>query len=260
MKKIKLFITIIVLVLIIPNVSAATISTDFSGANNLNVENISKVYLKLKTSSSFNKIDISYNTNSNMKIIGVTPLGGFKEISSYGNRLIMESDKLVSSGTAVLAFTVEGKTTGKGLLKINSLKVTIDGALIDGGSSSYEIVINPLKTDEELLDETNKTELEKANILVEAAEKSELQDDYDAAYNSVNILINSTEKTKLKKRLEKVKFNISVKKECKVTDTNLENTQQIMSPKSWILVSGGLAFVVIFETIGLIIKKKNYYE
>lgn len=254
----KLILIIIMIFIMIPNIKAEELKLEFNGSDTVNVDYNTNIYLKVDSQTSFNKIDISYNTSNNIKIISLIPMSSMKEVSKTNSRIILTSDKLIPSGSTVLAFSIKGIKEGNSSLNINSIKITNDqGKIISGNKSSYNLTINSLKNTEELLDEANINALSKATLLVEASEKSELEDDYKAALDSVESLIDSDDKTNLLKRLSEVKYKITIKSECEVKseDKKDEESSKPIISNSWILLSAGLMLVIVIETICLIVIK-----
>ncbi|MDO4963769.1 MAG: hypothetical protein Q4E75_06730 [bacterium] len=244
MKKFNLIILFIISLVLIPNIKALDVYTSFVGSNVVNEGYTTNVYVKVDAKTSFNKIDICYNTSGAVSILDVNAIGGMRLVNKYSARSIIESDAPIPSGTEVLAFTIKGNYAGEGSLKITSIKVYNGDEVIAGVASIYSFNVNPQKTEQQLLDETNQSALNKSIILVEAVEKSLLEDDYNSAKESVDALIPSDQKNDLEDRLNEVRFSINVKKECSKTEAPV-TTQTTVNSKSWILISIVLAFIVI---------------
>ena len=104
-----------------------------------------------------------------------------------------------------------------------------------------------------------KKALEEATKLVESAEKSLNNDDYEVALKAVNSLVDSDAKTALVERLDKVKFNIEVNKaaieKCSSSEPN-QGTCSNANYNKWILLSVILFVGLLTESAYLIFKKK----
>jgi len=105
-----------------------------------------------------------------------------------------------------------------------------------------------------------KVEINKATVLVEAAEKSLIEEDYEVALNSVNKLIASEQKDNLLKRLEKTKLNIAVKENCPVNDKIECEKCKECNNIPWIILSVGLFICLATENIYLVYKNSKMYD
>lgn len=107
--------------------------------------------------------------------------------------------------------------------------------------------------------EADKKALNKAKLLVAAAEKSLLRDDYNAALKAVNALKDSDEKTALLERLEKLKFDIAVHEACANCNSEVRVEKEIDTSGStkWIVLSIVLLLLAITEFIYIIVNRKK---
>ena len=155
------------------------------------------------------------------------------------------------------------------------MEATVSGGTVNGGSKSYNINVKPAKTAEEIKaeeeaakkkeeerkaqEEANKKALEEATKLVESAEKSLNNDDYEVALKAVNSLVDSDAKTALVERLDKVKFNIEVNKaaleKCSSSEPN-QGTCSNANCTKWIVLSVILFVGLLTESAYLVFRKK----
>ena len=292
-RRVNLFILFISLMLVMPNVLAASGSTVMSGTSTIKVGKSTTIYVKVKSSDKIKGADVTYSTSGNIKVAGVSIGSGFQQMGKNGNRYILYSQSGVKSGSTVLAITVKGTKEGTGTVKVSNLIATIGGGDVNCGAKSYKITINPAmteaekkaaeekkKADEEAAkkaaEEKAKKEAEEkaareqalkdATALVEKAEKDLTDSSYDAALKAVNALSDSSEKESLLERLDAVRIKIAVNKECENKDNTTNsltcdcNTKVASSSKSWIVLSIILLICLILETIYLIITKMKAKE
>ena len=285
-----LIITLILCVFTIPNVFAASATTQLSGTNKIKVGKTTTVYVKLKASDIIKGADVTYKTSGNIKVTKVSIGSGLSKMGQNGNRYILYSSDGVKSGSTILALTVKGTAVGKGTLTVTMLEATVSGVTVSGGSKSYTITVvddttSSSNTTNKNTDDNKKTTTDdsnakeearkkaenKAKELVEQAEKTLKDDDYDAAKKAVDALSDSTLKKDLTKRLDEVKFKIAVNKEVEKRCGNSNNTPEKCedkcdetecNSKSWIILCIILFICLLLETIYLIarLNKKERYE
>lgn len=251
-RRISLFVLFVSLMLLMPNVLAASGSTKMSGTKSIKVGKSTTIYVKVSSSEKIKGADVTYSTSGNIKVTGVSVGSGFQQMGKNGNRYILYSQNGVKSGSTVLAITVKGTKEGKGTVKVSNLVATIGGGDVNCGAKSYEITINPAVTaaeaaanakkaaeDKKKAEERKKAEeeaakkaaeekakreaeeaaarksaLEEATRLVEKAEKDLTDSAYDPALKAVNALPSGSDKTALLERLDAVRIKMAVNKEC----------------------------------------------
>ena len=310
MKKFKIFFALLLFVVAMPYVKAATASTSLAGNNSIKVGDTTTIYVKVNSSSPLKGVDLTYSISGNISVVGTSPVSGMTVQSTNGSRVLLYSPSNVSSGSSVFAITVKGNSAGTGTVSITSLSATInegDGVYETayGNASSYTITVTApqptnntqpsnnsqtikpqttTKTQAQIdaekkaaeerakaleekakeeaeakakKEEENRIALNKATLLVEASEKSLLNDDYDAAYSAVNALEDSSDKTKLLERLEEVKFNIAVKESCDSNKATECKTNECNTSNGLLIVNVILMLVVIGEFIYIILRQKR---
>ena len=290
MKKLKLLIFAIICLIAIPRVNALSVTTKITGSNSIKVGNTTTLYVKINSSSPIRGADITYSASGAISIVSVTPAGGMTKQDQRNNRILLYSSKSLSSGTSVLAIKIKGTKVGTGTLTISKLEASVgtgsDLKTATGNKATFKVTVNPKKTEAEIAAEKeaaekakeeaakakaeaekkakeqaekDKKDLEKATALVEAAERSNLQDDYEAALKAVNALKDSTDKTKLLERLEEVRFNIAVKAACKPCEETKCETKEVSSggTNKWLILNIILLAVVIGEFIYILVSRKN---
>lgn len=273
MKRIRLFILLVVCLMIVPVVHAASANTVISGTNSVKVGKTTNIYIKLNSSAKIEGVDVEYSTSGNISVTNVSVAKGFTTMGQSGKRYILYAMNPVSSGSTVLTLTVKGTAVGKGTVTVKNLEATVSGETVVGGSKSYQITVNPAKTQAEIEaeeqakkeaeeqakkeEEARKAALAAATELVEKAEKSLLEADYNEALNKVNALVSSDDKTKLLERLDEVRFKIAVNKECADKEPiNCETCKETNDDaKPWIGLSIILLIALIAETIYLVYVK-----
>ena len=283
-----LIITLILCVFTIPNVFAASATTQISGTNKITVGKTTTIHVKLKSSDLIKGADVTYKSSGNIKVTKVSIGSGLANMGQNGNRYILYSNSGIKSGSTILALTVKGTAVGKGTITVSKMEATVSGVTVNGGSKSYTITVvgatnNTTNNDNEEVkkkaEEENKTKEDdrkqaenNALELVEKAEKSLDDGDYQKAKKAVDALDSSSVKTDLLKRLEEVRFKIAVnaevEKKCGQKDNS--NTQECddtcevkeCNSKSWIVLCIILFICLLFETIYLITKlnRKPRYE
>lgn len=159
--------------------------------------------------------------------------------------------------------------TGSGLVTIKNISYKKESKTVKLNDVTYSIDVQSNKIENI---EDGKTDSEKeriaisnANVLVEAAERSNSKDDYESALAYVNTLTNETEKKAFLERLDKVRFNIEVNSKCQeMVDEQCKN-QKPETEKSdssvWIILSVTLMICVVLESIYIItnlVKKKPF--
>ena len=273
MKRIKLFILLVLCLMVMPVVHAASANTVITGTNAVKVGKTTNIYVKLNSSANIEGVDVTYSTSGNISVTKASVASGFTTMGQNGNRYILYAMNPVPSGSTVLVLTVKGTAVGKGTVTVSNLEATVSGETVSGGSKSYQITVNPAKTAAEIKaeEEAKKAEEEKARQeeearkaaisdatkIVEKAEESLLEDDYNTALNKVNALASGNEKNELLNRLNEVKFKIAVNKECAnkepiKCETCKETNDEA---KPWIILSIVLIVALIAETIYLVYTK-----
>lgn len=273
MKRIKLFILLVVCLMVVPVVHAASANTVITGTNTVKVGKTTNIYIKLNSSANIEGVDVTYSTSGNISVTNVSIASAFSKMGQNGQRYILYAMNPVPSGSTVLTLTVKGNAVGKGTVTVSNLEATVSGETVVGGSKSYDITVNPAKTQAELKaeeearkeaeekakqeEEARRAALAEATELVEKAEKSLLEADYETALNKVNALANSAEKSGLLDRLNEVKFKIAVNKECSNQEpVNCETCKETNDDaKPWIVLSIILIIALILETVYLVYKK-----
>ena len=273
MKRIKLFILLVLCLMIMPVVQAASANTVISGTNTVKVGKTTNIYVKLNSSAKIEGVDVTYSTSGNISVTNVSIANGFTTMGQNGKRYILYAMNPVPSGSTVLTLTVKGTAVGKGTVTVSNLEATVSGETVVGGSKSYTITVNPAKTEAEIKaeeeakkeaeeqakreEEAGKAAILAATELVEKAEQTLLEADYNEALNKVNALASSSEKTELLNRLNEVKFKIAVNKECSNQDSvKCETCKETNDDaKPWIVLSIILIIALIAETIYLVYAK-----
>lgn len=284
MKRIKLFVLLVLCLMVMPVVHASTASTVITGTNSIKVGQTTSIYIKVNGSANIEGVDVTYSTSGNISVTNVSVASGFTQMGQSGNRYILYAMNPVSSGSSVLVLTVKGTAVGTGTVTVNSLEATVSGETASGGSRSYQITVNPLKTAAEIKaeeearkvaqqkaeeerkrqeeeakkqEEERKAVLEAAVKLVEKSEESLSEKDYDEALKAVEALVASDDKTSLVNRLNDVKFKIAVNKECsnKGSIKCDECKEMNDDAKPWIVLSIILLIGLILETAYLVYKK-----
>ena len=279
MKKIKYLLILVLLMVFMPKVYAASVSTSLTGTNTIKVGNTTTIYVKLNSSGGIRGVDLTYSTSGNISVVSAVTAGGLTEQSRNGNRVLSYSSSDVASGTSVFAITVKGTAVGTGTVTVSNLKATVSGETATGNNASITITVNPQKTQAEIEaekkkaeeqkkleeekkkkeEEENKIALSKATLLVETAESSLKDSDYDSALEAVNALVDSEDKTKLLERLDEVKFNSAVKKECNSCkcDAKVIKEKDKSDSKKWIILNVVLILLSITEFIYIVATRKK---
>ena len=274
MKKLRYLFVLVLFLVVMPRVYASSVSTSLTGTNSIKVGNTTTIYVKLNSSGGIRGVDLNYSTSGNISLVSAVATGGMTEQSRNGNRVLLYSPNALSSGSSVFAITVKGTAVGTGTVTISRLEATVDGETAVGNSATYTITVNKAttqttptkpstennKTETEAEKEAKKQALNKATILVEAAERSLLNDDYEAALEAVKALDDSDEKTALLERLDEVRFQIAVKEACNSCKceepTIVEETENNDSGK-WGILSIVLLLVAIIEFIYIVAMHKK---
>lgn len=159
--------------------------------------------------------------------------------------------------------------TGSGLVTIKNISYKKESKTVKLNDVTYSIDVQSNKIENI---EDGKTDSEKeriaisnANVLVEAAERSNSKDDYESALAYVNTLTSETEKKAFLERLDKVRFNIEVNSKCQeMVDEQCKNQKPETEKNDssvWIILSVTLMICVILESIYIItnlVKKKPF--
>mgnify|MGYP004459269291 FL=1 len=159
--------------------------------------------------------------------------------------------------------------TGSGLVTIKNISYKKESKTVKLNDVTYSIDVQSNKIENI---EDGKTDSEKeriaisnANVLVEAAERSNSKDDYESALAYVNTLTNETEKKAFLERLDKVRFNIEVNSKCQeMVDEQCKNQKPETEKNDssvWIILSVTLMICVALESIYIItnlVKKKPF--
>ncbi len=273
MKKINKIIIFVLMLMLSTNVYAASGSTSISGTNTVKVGKTTKIYIKLNSSDLIEGVDVEYQATGNITVTNATINSGLTKMGQNGNRYILYAPSPLNSGSTILTLTVKGTKEGTGTITVNKMEATVSGTTVNGGTKSYNITVNPAKTEAEIeaeeeakkkAEEQQKKEeeeyqkaLTEATKLVEAAEKSLNHDDYESALSAVNNLKDGEDKTKLLDRLDEVKFSIEVNKaaleKCNTTDNtcNCKDTSCV----KWMILSLILFIGLLSESAYLLFKK-----
>ena len=269
----------------VPAVFAASGTTSITGTNTIKQGKTTQIYIRINSSAAIEGADVTYSTTGNISVTNVAIGSGFTKMGQDGRRYILYAQNPRPSGSAVLVLTVKGTAVGKGTVTVNRMEATVSGTTVNCGSKSYTITVTEAMTaaerkaaeeaakkaaEEQAKKEAARKEAEKKALeLVEKAEKSLSDSDYETALKAVNALENGGVKTDLLNRLNEVKFKIAVKKECgskqtapsSPTDT-CECGEAKGNTKSWIVLCIILFVCLLLETIFLITKlsKKEDYE
>ena len=266
MRKIKNLLILVLAIFFAGNVYAASATTSISGTNTIKVGKTTKIYIKLNASDLIEGVDVTYAASGNITVTNATIGSGLTQMGKDGNRYILYAQSPIKSGSTILTLTVKGTKEGIGSITVSKMEATVSGGTVIGGAKSYNITVKPAKTaaeikaeeeaakkreeEKKVQEEANKKALEAATKLVETAEKSLINDDYEAALKAVNSLVDSDAKTTLVERLDKVKFNIEVNKaaleKCPSSEPN-QGTCSSANCTKWIVLS-----VILF--VGLLIE------
>ena len=287
MKRIKLLIFIALCFMIMPCAYASTASTRITGNNTIKVGETTTLYVNVDSSGPIRGVDVSYSSSGSISVVSTSPDSGLVEQSRNGNRILLYTSGSVGSGSSVLKIVVKGDSVGQGVLSINRLEATVSGETAVSNSASITINVNPTKTQAEIDAENRRAEerrqqeeekrieeekkkaeeeeakriaLSKAEKLVEAAEKSLMKDDYEAALKAVDALEDSDSKTKLLDRLYEVKFNMAVKEKCGNVKCEECVCKECKNSNGLLILNIVLLLVVIGEFIYIIVRrnKENY--
>lgn len=275
MRKIKNLLILVLAILFAGNVYAASATTSISGTNTVKVGNTTKIYIKLNASDLIEGVDVTYAALGNITVTNATINSGLTQMGKNGNRYILYAPSPIKSGSTILTLTVKGTKEGTGTITVSKMEATVSGGTVNGGSKSYNINVKPAKTAAEIKaeeeaakkkeeerkaqEEANKKALEEATKLVESAEKSLNNDDYETAVKAVNSLVDSDAKKALVERLDKVKFNIEVNKaaleKCSSSEPN-QGTCSNANCTKWIVLSVILFVGLLTESAYLVFRKK----
>lgn len=263
MKKVKLLFLVLCSFMVLPFVvNAASANINITGGNSVTVGNTTKVYVKLNSSDKIEGVDITYSVSGNISVTSVALGSGLSKVAQNGNRYILYAQNPLSSGSNILILTVKGTAKGSGTITISNTESTISSTTVSSSDKSFRITVNnpttePTVTPDNPTSDDQKEALALAKELVAKAEETLSEDDYTSALKAVNGLAAGDDKDALLKRLEEVKFQIAVKKECKVCDSTEpcdvceENSNEA---KAWIILSIILFVCLVLETIYLVIR------
>ena len=280
MKKLKLLIMLLFCFISIPNVYASSASVNLTGSYVIKAGNTTTIYVKMNGSSTIKGVDLTYSTSGNISVVSASATGGMTEQSRNGNRVLLYSRDGVASGSYVFAIMVKGTKEGTGTVTVSNIQATVGGETAVANNASYTITVKPKYTEAELAaqkeaqkkaeeearkkkeeEEANQKALDKAKILVEAAEKSLLSDDYEAAKSAVEKLVDSEDKNKLLSRLDEIKFNIAVKE---ATDKNCNcETKEVKKNDSdgdvvvFLILNIIFALIAFVEFIYIVINRRK---
>ena len=267
MRKIKLLI--LLSIILIPNVKAASGEVVIKGTNTVKVGYTTKIYIALNASNPIEGVDVTYQATGNISVTNVQIADGLSKMGQSGNRYILYASNPLNSGSSILILTIKGTSVGNGTIKVTNMEATIGKTTVNAGVKSYNIKVNPAKTQEEIekeekekqeaLEQLKKEEQEKQNniknatILVESAEKSLNEQDYKDALQKVNSLHECSEKNTLKSILDELRFKIAVDKECSLNQPiQCDEPEIIDNSKPWIILSIILLAFLIIESAYLI--------
>jgi len=269
MKKISLFILTLCCFMFMPKVMAASASTVISGTNTVTVGSTTKIYIKLNSSANIEGADVAFSTSGNIAVTNVQVGSGLRNMMDENNRYILYAQNPVASGSTLLVLTVKGTKVGSGTVNVTKLEATVSGETVYSNTASYNITVKAVPTQpttptqpqqptqtptEDTSDKDLQQAIKNATTLVEAAERSLLEEDYETALAAVNKLTDGSEKTSLLKRLEDVKFKIEVKKACgdDSCDATVCEECEEGSTNSWMILCIVLFGCLVAETIYLV--------
>lgn len=270
MKKISLFILTLCCFMIMPKVMAASASTVISGTNTVTVGSTTQIYIKLNASDNIEGADVAFSTSGNITVTNVQIGNGLRNMMDENNRYILYAQNPVASGSTLLVLTVKGNAKGTGSVNVTKLEATVSGETVYSNTASYNITVTapqsqpttPQQPTQKPTEDNSAIEKEqaikKATTLVEAAERSLLEDDYNDALDVVNKLDDGSEKTALLKRLEAVKLKIEIEKACgnKECSTVCEECEECDN-MSWIILCIVLFGCLVIESGYLIYRIKQ---
>ena len=137
----------------------------------------------------------------------------------------------------------------------NARKNAAEKAKADAEAKAKADEEEKVKKEEE--EEETRKALNKAKLLVAAAEKSLLRDDYNAVLKAVNDLADSDEKIELQERLKKLEFDIAVHEACAKCNNEVKIEKDTSGSTKWIVLSITLSLLAIAEFIYIIINRKK---
>lgn len=268
-KLFNLFIVLASFLVLNPSVSADSISV---GNATVTQGNSATLSVKVSSSDRISGGTFYLSTSSDyLTITSVSPVSGFSNMGSKTSLAIVPqvgSNSTIASGSTL--FTVKVKVASNApagselYLHVKNATITV------GETSKYpsdgsgkitvkqkQVVNNPTNNEEK--EEENKEEEEKAKLLdeakraVEKAENMLSKENIDAAYALVNQLESSIDKENLLGRLKLCDYKLEVEanriicEECSDSNCNI-----------WIYITIGLIALLIFESVFIIVKSKNY--
>ena len=133
MKRIKLFILLVVCLMVVPVVHAASANTVITGTNTVKVGKTTNIYIKLNSSANIEGVDVTYSTSGNISVTNVSIASTFSKMGQNGQRYILYAMNPVPSGSTVLTLTVKGNAVGKGTVTVSNLEATVSGETVVGG-------------------------------------------------------------------------------------------------------------------------------
>lgn len=258
MKKYSLLILTLFCLIFAPTVEASTVTPVISGTKTVTVGSTTKIYIKANASDKIEGVDVTYKADGNISVTKAAVNSKFSTMGQDGTRYILYAPTPVASGSTILTLTVKGTKAGKGTITVSSMEATVAGETAVGSTKIYNITVKAKETvkEEDKVDNA----LKNATELVEKAEKSLSQSDYDKALQSVNALENGEAKTNLLNRLNSVKTKIDLaKEENEEIKENCEKCKDCEKCNTviWIAISIALAVALIIETGYLIYKNEN---
>ena len=151
MKKFKYLLVLVLFLVLMPKVYAASVSTSLTGTKTVKVGNTTTIYVKLTSSDGIKGADITYSASGNVKIVSVDGVNGMsRQDDKTTNRALLYSKNALSSGTSVFAITVKGTAEGTGTVSVSNVKATVGGETANGNNASVTITVNPAKTQAEI--------------------------------------------------------------------------------------------------------------
>ena len=150
MKKGKLLLLLFVCFLAIPCIHASSASTYISGTNSIKVGNTTQIYIGLNSSAAIEGVDVSYSTSGNIAVTNVQVGSGLTSVYNANGRYALYAQTPIRSGSTVLILTVKGTAEGRGTVYVTGMEATVSGETAIANTASYNITVNPLKTQAEI--------------------------------------------------------------------------------------------------------------
>lgn len=228
--------------------------------------------VNINTEEKISEVTFEVESSDNIEIKAVT-LGSSKytKEETENKYNINFNDNLTGTNNIfdILIKATDFGDTGSGLVTIKNISYKKESKTVKLNDVTYSIDVHSNKIenieDGKTDSEKEKIAISNANVLVEAAERSNSKDDYESALAYVNTLTSETEKKAFLERLDKVRFNIEVNSKCQeMVDEQCKN-QKTETEKSdssvWIILSVTLMICVALESIYIIanlVKKKPF--